>query len=240
LPAARPKPAAPKPAAPVKKPAKPIPQPIKPSPTKPSPAKPAKPFSVAKPSVPSLSKPSGLIPFKPVVMPAPLNLMFSSVKFKVTYNSYGWIGLGVSPDGSMIGSAAVIGLPDATNSNVKKYDLNAKAVDGIALGSYQDNVYKKSITQVQGITTMQFQAFLDWNAGSLPFKSSGETQMVFAYGQNNILGYHKRKGTFLLNLSLCKSNPKDSECSKSDDPNYDQMKVFNSNGETLQVYSILV
>jgi hypothetical protein len=166
--------------------------------------------------------------------------MFSSVKFKVTYNSYGWIGLGVSPDGSMIGSAAVIGLPDATNSNVKKYNLNAKQVDGIALGSYQDNVYNKSIKQVQGITTMEFQAFLDWNAGSLPFKSSGETQMVFAYGQNNILGYHKRKGPFLVNLSLCKNNPKDSECSKSDDPNYDQMKVFNSNGETLKVYSILV
>jgi hypothetical protein len=233
---------------PMPKPIKPLPikpspikpSPIKPSPIKPSPAKPAKPFPIAKPSTPSLSKPSGLIPFKPVVMPVPLNFMFSSVKFKVTYNSYGWIGLGVSPDGSMIGSAAVIGLPDATNSNVKKYNLNAKQVDGIALGSYQDNVYNKSIKQVQGITTMEFQAFFDWNAGSLPFKSSGETQMVFAYGQNNILGYHKRKGPFLVNLSLCKNNPKDSECSKSDDPNYDQMKVFNSNGETLKVYSILV
>jgi hypothetical protein len=87
---------------------------------------------------------------------------------------------------------------------------------------------------------MEFQAFLDWNAGSLPFKSSGETQMVFAYGQSNTLAYHKRKGPFLLNLSLCKNNPQDSECAKSDDPNYDQMKVFSSIGETLKVYSILV
>jgi hypothetical protein len=187
----------------------------------------------------------------------------------VTHNNYAWLGLGVSKEGYMIDSAAVIGIPDASNVNVNKYYLNSKSIAGINKAEDQDSVYMKSIVQVQGWTTMEFETYLDWDY-NLPFQSSGGTHMIFAYGYGNVFGYHKRRGQFLLNISgscfddndddydddsddndvddddfdddddpfsskISKSS--DTECSKSDDPNFDQMNVFTIGEEILKVYS---
>lgn len=83
--------------------------------------------------------------------------------------------------------------------------------------------------------------------------------MIFAYGYSNFFGYHKRRGQFLLNLSgscfddngdddgeddddpySSKSKSSDTECSKSDDPNFDQLNVFKIGEETLKVYSKMI
>jgi hypothetical protein len=159
----------------------------------------------------------------------------------VTYNKYAWIGLGVSIDGSMIGSVAAIGIQDPSKVNVNKYSLNSKTIQGVSKAESQDSIYGKSFVQTQGLTTMEFETYLDWNFDYLPFLSSGETQMIFAYGYGNSFGYHKRKGEFLLNLGLCiDDNYYYSECSESDDPDFDQMKVFESGDETFKVYSKLI
>ncbi|MFN9979679.1 MAG: hypothetical protein ACK53Y_07190, partial [bacterium] len=64
-----------------------------------------------------------------------LSQQYTKVKIKMTYSGVGWIGVGVSSAGSMVGSVAVIGAPDT----VKKYNLNDKFVGtgGVAPSSQQ-------------------------------------------------------------------------------------------------------
>lgn len=48
---------------------------------------------------------------------------------QLVYEGNGWLGLGFSPDGQMIGSVAAIGLPSI--GGVWQYDLNEKVLSGI-------------------------------------------------------------------------------------------------------------
>lgn len=182
-------------------------------------------------------------PTAPIPKPAPATPQFTKVKIKMWYNGAGWIGVGVSAAGRMIGSVAAIGVPDQVPSTVQKYDLSGKFVGsgGVAPSSNQ-NLQNYSVSQVQNQTisqtVMEFITFLDWNNGSLPFESSGSTHMVYAYGSDNTLGYHKNRANFTVNLAFCldEANKGDSKC-QSDDGNYDQVQVFS---DGVKVYSKLI
>jgi hypothetical protein len=190
---------------------------------KPSTPKPA--ASILKPSAP---KPLALVP---KVTPAP----FTRVKIKMTYSGVGWIGVGVSSAGSMVGSVAVIGTPDT----VKKYNLNDKFVGtgGVAPSS-QQTLESWSWSQITTQTVMEFVAPLNWNNGVLSFQSSGNTQMIYAYGSSNTLAQHAGRASFTVNLAFCVNgaNSGDSKC-KSDDTNYDQVQVLSGG---VKVYSKLL
>jgi hypothetical protein len=165
----------------------------------------------------------------------------------MTYNGVGWIGIGVSSAGSMIGSLAVITVPaETSDKTIQMYNLSGKYVGtgGVAPSSNQ-NLQSYSWSQVQNPsssqTVMEFVTYLDWNNGSLPFKSSGSTQMIYAYGSGNSLSYHAGRASFALDLAFCLNggNGSDARC-KSDDGNYDQMQVFSINGKVVKVYSKLI
>jgi hypothetical protein len=144
----------------------------------------------------------------------------------MTYSGVGWIGVGVSSTGSMVGSMAVI----ATGGTVQKYDLNAKylGAGGVAPSSNQ-NLESWSWSQTQNpsapLTVMAFVAPLNWNNDALSFQSSGNTQMIYAYGSSNTLAYHQGRASFTVNLAYCLNgaNSGDSKC-MTGDANYDQVQ----------------
>jgi len=168
-----------------------------------------------------------------------LSQQYTQVKIKMIYSGIGWTGVGVSSAGSMVGSVAVIGSPDT----LQKYDLNGKFVGtgGVAPSSHQ-NLGSSSWYQIQTSSTtqtvMEFVAPLNWNNGVLSFQSSGNTQMIYAYGSSNTLGYHAGRASLTVNLAYCLNgaNSGDSKC-KPDDANYDQVQVLS--GGVVKVFTKL-
>jgi len=162
---------------------------------------------------------------------------YNAVSFKVQYKGDGWIGLGVSEIGMMVGSVAVIGLPTSQGNNVSKYNLNSKDTAGIVpMDSSMQNLQNANIVQGSGNTFMRFETLLDWNNGVLSFSPTANNQMIWAYGTTNTLEYHaKNRGTFLLNLGFCldPANAESQDC-KPLDTSYDQMKEISP---SLTVYS---
>jgi DOMON domain len=78
----------------------------------------------------------------------------NTATFTLVYDGEGWVALGVSPTGVMIGSQAVIGLP---GSDPVIYTLGAKDTAGVVpAASDQQILMSSSVTQVDGITTLTF------------------------------------------------------------------------------------
>jgi hypothetical protein len=161
--------------------------------------------------------------------PVATNGTFNAVSFKVIYKGMGWVGLGVSEVGQMVGSVAVIGLPTPQGNNVSKYDLNAKDVTGIVpMDPSMQTLQNINIAQGSDTTVMKFDTPLDWNNGDLSLSPDTNNQMIWAAGTSSELAYHgqQNRGTFILDLSLCLdgANADNKEC-KSLDASFDQMQV---------------
>jgi DOMON domain len=78
----------------------------------------------------------------------------NTATFTLVYDGEGWVALGVSPTGDMIGSQAVIGLP---GSDPVIYTLVSKITAGVVpAASDQQILTSSSVTQVDGITTLTF------------------------------------------------------------------------------------
>ena len=120
----------------------------------------------------------------------------------IRYEGTGWVALGFSPNGEMIGSKAVIGIPNSSGQgNPKLYDLNSTATDasGIMETTY-DNHVDGSIIQVNGRTTLIFETS-NWHSAHF---EDGLYTFIFAVGQDNTLGFHKHANRFRLDLNICK------------------------------------
>ena len=166
---------------------------------------------------------------------------FNGASFKILYVGLGWIGLGVSELGSMVGSVAAIGVPPENTTNVKKYNLNSKTAAGVVpMDSSMQTLKNVAILQSDTRTVMRFETLLDWNNGVLSFNPTSNTQMIYAYGKTNTLDYHgpTNRGAILYNLAFCLdgANAEDVAC-QSNDPLYDQMQMINSN---FTIYSKLI
>lgn len=119
------------------------------------------------------------------------------------YEGEGWLGWGFSKDGSMIGSSAIIGLPEENTVNVRK--LNDKSVNGISV-SPEQNLIESSITQEKGITQLRFKKALDTS----PIIHNGENTFIFAIGESNKFGYHQHRNTVRVkDLVSCSNSNED-------------------------------
>jgi len=119
----------------------------------------------------------------------------ATASFTVTYQGDAWVALAVSPDGQMVGSQAVIGLPD--EGTVQIYDLNARETEGVVPAEVQI-LTESSITQEGGVTTLEFQVPLDTDGFRVT--ADGENQFLYAYGSSNVLGFHAKRNPFLAEL----------------------------------------
>lgn len=130
---------------------------------------------------------------------------------RIESQSEGWLGFGISPDGSMVGAEAVIGLPD--EGSVLKYDLTSKSDSGVVLMSDdKQTLMDTSIVQEGGTTTMTFAKIMDEDQYPLVI---GANTCIFAQGSSNTLGYHKNRGSFVLELSESSSTATSSTVASS-------------------------
>jgi DOMON domain len=144
--------------------------------------------------------PGGVLTLEPGLTLAILDNGDSTASYTLAYEGEGWIGFGVSPDGVMIGSQTVIGLPGAGDPVI--YNLASKDSAGVVPAeSDQQILTSSSITQENGITTLTFTVPLESDA---PFSVSvsGDTGYVYAYGSSNELGYHAARGAVSTSLQI--------------------------------------
>ena len=106
-----------------------------------------------------------------------------TLTYTLEYEGQAWLGLADSRTGRMIGSQAVIGLPDSTEDPVI-YNLNARNVAGIVPAETRI-LTSSSITQQDGVTTLTFTVPVDTDGYRV--NSSGETGYLYAVGFDNSL-----------------------------------------------------
>jgi hypothetical protein len=125
-----------------------------------------------------------------------------SISVKFVYQGLGWLGIGISPDGGMVGSEVVIGQPDAAVSNVNpgEFAISSKSTSGVNLMDTQ-TLIDGSITQDGSTTTLMFtklfqESSAQWSA------ACGLNTFIYATGVSNFFpAYHGNRGSFELDLS---------------------------------------
>jgi len=114
---------------------------------------------------------------------------------RLEYDNEGWIGLGFSSsEGKMVGSTAVIGVPD--EKEPAYYSLNGMADSMITLLS-DETVKEAALLQQDGLTIMTFsKSLVDDEHISL-----GENTFIYAASNSNHFGYHSQRGSVTLYLT---------------------------------------
>jgi hypothetical protein len=109
---------------------------------------------------------------------------------RIESESESWIGLGTSQTGGMVGSEAVIGLPN--EGTVSKYMLNGQTIDEVVeMDGDAQNLVATSVVQEDGKTTVSF---------ATSIAELVNATMIYAVGSSNDLGYHSERGSFSLDL----------------------------------------
>ncbi|KAL7485920.1 hypothetical protein ACHAW6_011518 [Cyclotella cf. meneghiniana] len=125
---------------------------------------------------------------------------------ELEYDGLGWVGFGVSESGEMVGSTAVVGLPDSEiDSNPGLYSLDGKTNSLIKLLSEEEQtILGASILQENGVTVLKFATYIDDVNDDFVIKVP-VTNFIYAAGESNDFGYHgMRRGSVSLVLSNSK------------------------------------
>eukprot|EP00578_Thalassiosira_sp_NH16_P006910 CAMPEP_0181118094 /NCGR_PEP_ID=MMETSP1071-20121207/22887_1 /TAXON_ID=35127 /ORGANISM="Thalassiosira sp., Strain NH16" /LENGTH=273 /DNA_ID=CAMNT_0023202555 /DNA_START=146 /DNA_END=967 /DNA_ORIENTATION=+ len=129
---------------------------------------------------------------------------------RMEYEGDQWVGLGISADGKMVPSRAIIGLPD--DNSVRKYALNGMSPD-LVVPAEEDRqtLMDTSIVQSDGMTTMSFARMLV-EEDEIEIKASGENIFIYARGSaNSPLAYHgggdEHRGVFRVDFKAEEEAP---------------------------------
>lgn len=108
-----------------------------------------------------------------------------------------WTGWAVSDNGGfMVGSEAVIGIPDS--GEVLKYNLGGQSVAGVQpMPEEQQTLIDASVRQENGSTILQFTKILI-ESGEIPINIAGDNTFLSSWGLSNTLGVHAARGSYLL------------------------------------------
>jgi len=114
-------------------------------------------------------------------------------------NHKGWVGFAISSDGFMIGSDAIIGEP--STKSVLKYNLNGKGANLVnVMDTAMQTLEDTSIIEDKGATIMTFTKRLA-EPGEIVITPTGRNIFLYASGDDTTIGYHSRRGTFVLDFT---------------------------------------
>mmetsp|Transcript_18213 Transcript_18213/g.28497 ORF Transcript_18213/g.28497 Transcript_18213/m.28497 type:complete len:298 (-) Transcript_18213:128-1021(-) len=120
---------------------------------------------------------------------SPVSESLSLFCARVTRNSEGYIGFGISPTGKMSGAELVIGLPaDDGTGTVMKYSAVGHSKPS-AMDEQKQTLMSTSIMQEDGNTVMEFTKFME-EPGEHPILATGDNTFIYALGGNDFLSYH--------------------------------------------------
>ena len=127
-------------------------------------------------------------------------------RLEVDNEGQGWVGFGISTDGKMDESQAVIGLPndDGISGDVKKYWLSKGEQRITKMEDEKQTLLGTAMTQeAGGLTTMSFVKLLvEEGDDEIPILENGENIFLHARGEWNWPGYHKARLSFTKDFSL--------------------------------------
>jgi hypothetical protein len=134
-----------------------------------------------------------------------MNPINKTLTVELVYEGEGWIGFGFSTNGRMVGSSAVIGLPNEPlgQTNPGKYSLAGESVGAVQLvPDEEQTLTDTSITQNATHTSMKFTKRLVED-GELTINAYDKNTFIYATGIVNALSPHSREGAFTMRLSPC-------------------------------------
>lgn len=116
---------------------------------------------------------------------------------RLEYEGEGWVAFGISPDGKMVGSEAIIAVPP---NDPAKYALEQYAVTGlIKAAEDKQTLIGASVKQENGVTVMEFGKLLK-EEGELEYILNADNTFIWAVGGQNELSYHRARAPFTVNL----------------------------------------
>ena len=114
-------------------------------------------------------------------------------------NHKGWVGFAVSPNGSMVGSDAIIG--EQSTKSVLKYNLNGKGANLVnVMDTAKQTLEDTSIVENKGTTIMTFTKRLV-EQGENAITATGRNVFLHARGDDATIGYHSTRGAFVLDFT---------------------------------------
>ena len=128
-------------------------------------------------------------------------------RLEVDNEGQGWVGFGISTDGKMDESQAVIGLPndDGISGDVKKYWLSKGEQRITKMEDERQTLLGTAMTQeAGGLTTMSFVKLLveEGDDDEISILENGENIFLHARGEWNWPGYHKARLSFTKDFRL--------------------------------------
>eukprot|EP00904_Undaria_pinnatifida_P013446 jgi/Undpi1/9231/HiC_scaffold_26.g11689.m1 len=152
------------------------------------------------------------------------------ITIQAVYEGDAWISVGFSESGGMLGSDAVIGLPD--EETAAEYYLAAYDISGVTEAPLQE-ISGAAVTQADSTTTLVFTRPL---SPSDPFKNTllleegVEATLIWAFGADNTLAWHRNRGDITVGDLFCSVSAGDDDADNavvsdgscaSSDPDYD-------------------
>jgi hypothetical protein len=144
------------------------------------------------------------------------NPVDETLRMALTYSGIGYIAIGFpSNGGNMIGSTAVIGIPDSTLEigTPQLYSLASKSQGGVVPLDDAQQILSDDSSIVQNSTHTSLSFTLPLSA--FDHTLDGTHTFLYAFGFDNVLDVHRGRGSFSLTLSPCRSVTDD----LSDSPN---------------------
>lgn len=134
------------------------------------------------------------------------NPVDQTVTVELAYEGEAWLSLGFSASGKMVPAIAVIGLPDS--GEVLKYIMTGTLLSDVVPSTDDDQtLINATITQNDGVTILRYTKLLNEEDDiGLPVSGiiAGENPMlIWAWGNDNTLGVHPRRGNFTAKLQTC-------------------------------------
>lgn len=126
------------------------------------------------------------------------------ISMTLIYLDEAWVGIGFSEEGGMIGSAAILGLPDVY-SRPTLYQLEGKVSYEVKQFPSQSLIHsdpERPVSQSEGVTQMEFSIPL---FNEILLQEDGLSTMIYAVGETNDLGYHRHRGSFRIDWDHCDS-----------------------------------
>ena len=125
----------------------------------------------------------------------------------MTYQGQAWLGLALTPKGTMEGSLAVIGVPDESfTSSAALYNLGGYTTEKVSVADSQEALLQGRCDQNETHTVLEFELSMDYldNTNGWSIRADGLAQnFLVAVGSDNTFGYHAFRRRLALNVTSC-------------------------------------